>query len=56
MNSLFNIEPEKYWDFTSKYTATQKKNEIIARIASINIGLDTIVLKLVYIGKVLFMI
>ena len=34
MNSLFNIEPEKYWDFTSKYTAVQKKNEIIARIAS----------------------
>lgn len=34
MTTLFNIEPEKYWQFPVKYTATQKKNEIIARIAS----------------------
>lgn len=34
MDSLFNIEPERYWQFPVKYTATQKKNEIIARIAS----------------------
>ena len=34
MDNLFNIEPERYWQFPVKYTATQKKNEIIARIAS----------------------
>lgn len=34
MITLFNLDPERYWQFPVKYTATQKKNEIIARIAS----------------------
>ena len=34
MDSLFNIEPEKYWQFTAKYTPEQKKVEIKNRISS----------------------
>ena len=34
MNTLFNIEPEKYWQFPAKYTDIQKKTEIKNRIAS----------------------
>ena len=30
MNSLFNLDPERYWQFPVKYTAEQKKNEIIS--------------------------
>ena len=31
---LFNLKPEKYWDFTAKYTKEQQKSEIERSIAS----------------------
>ena len=34
MTTLFNLDPERYWQFPVRYTAEQQKNEIIARIAS----------------------
>lgn len=34
MENLFELEPEKYWDFTSKYTPERKKEEIRLRILS----------------------
>ena len=34
MESLFNLQPEKYWSFTSKYTPQQQKENIEARIMS----------------------
>ena len=34
MNTLFNLEPEKYWQFPVKYTSEQKKEAILNKIAS----------------------
>lgn len=34
MEKLFNLTPEKYWDFTKKYTKEQKESEILTRISS----------------------
>lgn len=34
MENIFNIAPEKYWDFPSTYSKEKKESEILARIAS----------------------
>ena len=34
MLDLFMLEPEKYWDFTAKYTPEEKEREIRNRILS----------------------
>lgn len=34
MENLFELLPEKYWDFPSSYSKERKESEILTRIAS----------------------